>query len=148
MAHRAPKSKASLRSLLRLAPYIARYKWPFAWGMVCLVLCNAFAVWGWAWVMRAIDEFSLPGADKSLAGPMALTSLAIFGIGAVFRFEMRWLLSGISRLVEYDFRNDIFAHLARLSPSFYDRRMTGDLMARATNDLILEGESATAARRL
>ena len=49
---------------------------------------------------------------------------------------MRQLLNSGSRWVEYDLRNDLFRQLERLSPSFYDRSNTGDLMARSTNDLL------------
>ena len=45
------------------------------------------------------------------------------------------ILIGISRDIEYDLRNDLFRHLVRLSPDFYGRTRTGDIMARATNDL-------------
>jgi ATP-binding cassette subfamily B protein len=45
------------------------------------------------------------------------------------------IIIGISRDIEFDMRNDLFAHLARLSPDFYQRTRTGDIMARATNDL-------------
>jgi ATP-binding cassette subfamily B protein len=48
---------------------------------------------------------------------------------------MRRLIIDASRHVEYHFRNDFFAHLLRLSPSFYDRYRTGDLMSRATVDM-------------
>ena len=49
---------------------------------------------------------------------------------------MRQLLNSGSRWVEFDLRNDLFRQLERLSPSFYDRSSTGDLMARSTNDLL------------
>jgi ATP-binding cassette, subfamily B, multidrug efflux pump len=48
---------------------------------------------------------------------------------------MRVILIGISRDIEYDLRSDLFRHLARLSPDYYGRTRTGDIMARATNDL-------------
>ena len=48
---------------------------------------------------------------------------------------MRVILIRISRDIEYDLRNELFAHLVRLSSGFYARYRTGDLMARATNDL-------------
>src|SRR5262249_47771529 len=44
-------------------------------------------------------------------------------------------LIGVSREVEFDLRNDLFLHLERLSYSYYQRTRTGDIMARATNDL-------------
>ena len=53
----------------------------------------------------------------------------------IFQFLTRWMVIGISREVEFDLRNDLFAHLEGLSYSFYQRTRTGDIMARATNDL-------------
>lgn len=56
-------------------------------------------------------------------------------IAGAFSYLQRTTLIGASRLIEYDLRNDLFAHLQRLPAAFYDRNRTGDLMARATNDL-------------
>jgi ATP-binding cassette subfamily B protein len=53
----------------------------------------------------------------------------------VFQYWMRVILIGISRDIEYDLRNDLFAHLIGLSSDFYARFRTGDIMARSTNDL-------------
>src|SRR5689334_7359945 len=48
---------------------------------------------------------------------------------------MRRIIISASRGVEYDLRNDFFAHLERLPVSFFHENRTGDLMSRATNDL-------------
>jgi ATP-binding cassette, subfamily B, multidrug efflux pump len=64
--------------------------------------------------------------------------LLIVGLALVtmcFSMGMRWYFNSISRYVEYDIREEYFAHLVKLSLSFYHRRPTGDLMSRATNDL-------------
>ncbi len=53
----------------------------------------------------------------------------------VFLFLTRWVLIGISRDIEYDIRNDLFRVLERQSPSYFQENRTGDIMARATNDL-------------
>ena len=53
----------------------------------------------------------------------------------IFQYLTRWILIGVSREIEFDLRNDLFAHLERLSYSFYQRTRTGDIMARMTNDL-------------
>src|SRR5258708_37286814 len=50
-------------------------------------------------------------------------------------FLTRWIVMGISRDIEFDLRNDLFAHLETLSYSYYQRMRTGDIMAKATNDL-------------
>ncbi|GAC1430767.1 MAG: ABC transporter ATP-binding protein [Terriglobales bacterium] len=61
--------------------------------------------------------------------------LAIAGIKGIFQFLTRWIVIGISREIEFDLRNDLFKHLESLSYSYYQRTRTGDIMARATNDL-------------
>src|SRR5437764_14833949 len=48
---------------------------------------------------------------------------------------MRVILIGLSRDIEYDLSTDLFRHLVRLAPDFFARQRTGDIMARATNDL-------------
>ncbi len=48
---------------------------------------------------------------------------------------MRRILIGASRDIEYDMRNDFFAHLQKLPLSYFQAHRTGDLMSRATNDL-------------
>ena len=65
----------------------------------------------------------------------ALLIIAIALIKGIFQFLTRWVVIGISRDIEFDLRNDLFAHLERLSHSYYQRNRTGDIMARATNDL-------------
>src|SRR5207247_6612125 len=61
--------------------------------------------------------------------------LAIGIIGGLFRFLMRRILIGASRHIEYDMRNDFFAHLEKLPLAYFQTHRTGDLMSRATNDL-------------
>ncbi|MCK5446517.1 MAG: ABC transporter ATP-binding protein, partial [Gemmatimonadetes bacterium] len=56
-------------------------------------------------------------------------------VAGAARYGMREFLNGISRRIETDLRNDLFSHLLRLPPQFYDRWRTGDLMSRATNDV-------------
>ena len=63
----------------------------------------------------------------------ALVLMAV--LGGIARFYMRRLVIGASREIEFELRNDFFARLTTLSFSYYNRTPTGDLMARATNDL-------------
>ena len=56
-------------------------------------------------------------------------------VKGIFQYWMRVILIGISRDVEFDLRNDLFSHLVTLSSDFYAKYRTGDIMARATNDL-------------
>ena len=61
--------------------------------------------------------------------------MGVAAIKGIFQFLTRWIVIGISREIEFDLRNDLFRHLESLSYSYYQRTRTGDIMARATNDL-------------
>ena len=76
-------------------------------------------------------------SDAFIRRPIA-TSLLMVAIAfskGIFQFLTRWLVIGVSREIEYDLRNDLFRHLEGLSYSYYQKTRTGDIMARATNDL-------------
>ena len=81
---------------------------------------------------RPLPAESIFGADVWSYG------LLIIGLSVVTMFlgmGMRWLFNSVSRHIEYDIREQYFAHLVKLSLSYYQRTPTGDLMSRATNDL-------------
>ena len=85
-------------------------------------------------IRRAIDDLNKEvNVHKLLFYAGALLAVAV--TKAIFQFLTRWILIGVSREIEFDLRNDLFAHLERRSYSFYQRTRTGDIMARATNDL-------------
>jgi ATP-binding cassette, subfamily B, multidrug efflux pump len=123
-----------LNNLRPLFPYLRKYRTTFVIGAVC-VLCNNLV-----WILfplvirRAIDDLNL-GVTRHKLLTYSLQLLAIAGTKAIFQFLQRWILIGASRDIEFDLRNDLFTHLEGLSYSFYQRTRTGDIMARATNDL-------------
>ncbi|MCG8603394.1 ABC transporter ATP-binding protein/permease [bacterium] len=103
-------------------------------GCFFVVITNLFALLG-PWVLKhAIDSLK-----ENLTAQLIIQFAALFvGVAVcegVFRFLMRKTIIGVSRKIEYDLRNDFFAHIQKLSQAFYSRFKTGDLMARATNDL-------------
>lgn len=124
-----------MKSLLRLLPYLKSHSLALILGVVSIIGANYFVVRGWALSQKAIDTFSREGSTPRTVAYYALLTLLLFLIGAIMRFAMRWLIIGASRKIEFTFRNDLFAHLQALSPSYYDHHMTGDLMSRCTNDL-------------
>src|SRR6202035_4797134 len=71
--------------------------------------------------------------QKLLTYSVAILAIAL--IKGIFQFLTRWVVIGISREIEFDLRNDFFRHLEGLPYSYYQRMRTGDIMARATNDL-------------
>jgi ATP-binding cassette subfamily B protein len=82
----------------------------------------------------AIDDLTRGVTARKLALYGTLL-LGVAVVGGAFRFLMRRVLTGVSRDIEYDMRNDFFAHLQRLPLSYFQTHRTGDLMSRATNDL-------------
>jgi len=126
-----------LGSLRIVRKYLWRYRRGLAFGVLCLILKDVAAVSQPLMIGRAVD--SLSGAASGRASTQLLGYVAfllIFALlKAVFQFGMRVILIGISRDVEYDLRNDLFVHLTGLAPDYYGRTRTGDIMARATNDL-------------
>lgn len=96
---------------------------------------NVFTIAGPFLLKLAID-----GITVSLSREVILTYALLIVVAAILsgitRFGMRQLLNSISRNIETDLRNDLFRHLLRLPPEFYDRWRTGDLMSRATNDVL------------
>ena len=82
----------------------------------------------------AIDQFGKRPIAEYLYSAIALY-LALAACKGVFRFGMRWFLVTSSRRVEANLRNDLFRHLETLSFPYFNRVKTGDLLARATQDV-------------
>ena len=123
-----------LRAFRPLRPYLARYKARFAAGFLCLLVSQLVGVIVPLIIRAGIDDLMHGGTARKLLGVAGLL-LAVGVSKAVLQFWMRWILIGISRDVEYDLRNGLFAHLMRLSPRYYTENRTGDLMSKLTNDL-------------
>ena len=123
-----------MKALRRLLPYYTPYRSRVVGGLLLVVLATGLAS-GVPWLLRlAIDRLragALGPGIWALAG--AMVALAV-GAGAA-RYYMREWLNGVSRRIEFDLRNDLFAHLERLDAGWYARTRTGEIMARLTNDL-------------
>ncbi len=122
------------KNLRPLVPYLKRYRWGLAAGALCVLLTNAIAV-QFPQVLRYATNDLHTGVTTQKLLKYALAVVAVFVAKGIFQFLTRWIVIGISRDIEFDLRNDLFAHLERLSYSYYQRSRTGDIMARATNDL-------------
>jgi ATP-binding cassette subfamily B protein len=118
-------------SLHTVRKYLWRYRRGMALGGLCLVLKDLAQALQPLMIRGAVDSFRNGAVFVRYAG--YLVGLAL--LKGIFQYWMRVILIGISRDIEFDLRNDLFAHLIRLSPEYYSRTRTGDIMARATNDL-------------
>ena len=118
----------------RLFSYVLRYRRSFLLGLGCVVVTTAVRL-----VAPQVLRYAIDSLTKGVTiGKLAAYGSLLLGIGLVggyFRFLMRRILTGVSRDIEYDMRNEFFAHLQTLPASYFQANRTGDLMSRATNDL-------------
>ncbi len=123
-----------LKSLQPLSPYFKKYRSNYLLGGVCVLFHNCIWILFPQVIRRAIDDLHM-GVTRHKLLTYSLLLLAIAGAKGIFQFLTRWIVIGVSREIEFDLRNDLFRHLEGLSHSYYQRTRTGDIMARATNDL-------------
>jgi ATP-binding cassette subfamily B protein len=139
-----------MKALFRLNHYLLKYWLRLLLGTVFIVLSNLYAVVPAKVIRIAFDHIAAPGTVRLdvlgrdlLAGldmPMALLMLggvivASALLKGVFMFFMRQTIVIMSRLIEFDQKNEIYSHYQRLSAAFFKRNSTGDLMARITEDV-------------
>ncbi len=122
------------KSLRPLLPYMKRYRWGYVAGTLCVFLTNGIWILFPLVLGKAADDLN-SGVTRSKLLLYAGILLAIATTKGIFQFLTRWIVIGVSRDIEFDLRNDLFQRLESLSYSYYQRHRTGDIMARATNDL-------------
>jgi ATP-binding cassette, subfamily B, multidrug efflux pump len=125
------KAKAIVKSVW---PYLWKYRRGVALGMGAL-LANDLMKAALPLAIRGGIDSLMKGFRLSLLFEFAALVVLLSLVKGVFQYWMRVILIGISRDIEFDLRNDMFSHLVTLSQDFYGRYRTGDIMARATNDL-------------
>lgn len=123
----------SLRTLL---PYYRPYRRGLLVGLLCVAIAQGFTIVS-PWVLKlAIDALGDPAMTSERIALLAMATVGIALLGGAARYGMRELINGISRRMEVDLRRDLFEHLVSLDASFYGETRTGDLMSRATNDIL------------
>ena len=124
----------TLPHLRRLLPSLRRHRRALLLGLLALFATTALSVAG-PWVLRhAIDDLTVVLTRQKLwlyAGVL----LGLVVVEGFFRYQMRMLLIGVSREMEYDLRNEVFHHLTLLAARYYQQHRIGEVMSRATNDM-------------
>lgn len=111
-------------------------------GVVFIALSNILSIYPFVLVRKATD-FALNAYNKhmpydAVGGQLLKYGLMIIGLalsGGFFMFLMRQTIIVMSRYIEYDLKNDIYAHYQKLDLAFYKRHNTGDLMNRISEDV-------------
>jgi ATP-binding cassette, subfamily B, multidrug efflux pump len=141
-----------MKSLAHLNKYLFKYKWYLILGTLFTVISNLFAIIPAQIVRHSLDlvketldlYFLSDGFAaqstiyENFAFSILVYSLLILLMAllkGVFLFLVRQTLIVMSRHVEYDLKNEIYAHYQGLPLSFYRRNNTGDLMARISEDV-------------
>ena len=120
--------------MARLWSYMLRYRGRYAFGLFCLFATGTMAMAVPYLLKHAVDAIAA-GRPPSTVTWLALTIIAIALGQAVVRTFSRFVIFNVGRDIEYDLRNDLFAHLERLPLSYYQTQQTGDLMSRLVNDI-------------
>lgn len=115
-------------------PYLKRYRGRMSLGIAALVAKDLAAVMQPFVIGQGIDSL-MRGFQMETVLWFAFALMVLSAVKGLFQYWMRVILIGVSRDIEYDLRNDLFDRLVRLSSDFYAKYRTGDIMARATNDL-------------
>jgi len=127
-------ARSSLHSLWRIRAYVR----PYAGQMTLMTVAAGLAVGASIvvpLVTRAVVDGPIVDGDKAALVPLGILALLLGVLEAGLVFIRRWVQSYAALGIETEVRNDLYAHLQRLSVAFHDRWQAGQLLSRATTDL-------------
>ncbi len=130
-----------MKSLSYLNKYFIKYKWRLLLGTLFIVISNYFGVRMPLFVKDAVDQFMntvvVTTPDDTLIMALKLGGLYMFLsiCSGFFLFLTRQTIIVMSRLIEYDLKNEIYDQYQRLDYGFYKQNSTGDLMNRISEDV-------------
>ena len=123
-----------MTNLKTLKKYFLRYKAKIFWGILFILISNGFSTYVPIVIKDAMNDLHKSLAQQTLIKYgllIAGTSL----IAGVFRFLIRQTIIVVSREIEFDLRQDFWAHIQRLPLRYFQNNSTGNIMAHATNDI-------------
>ncbi len=141
-----------MKELKYLNRYLLKYKWHLILGLVFVLISNVFQILPAQMVRYSIDlvvdniktyrSFENTNVEQDFFNVFAkgillyaILILVMALLRGVFLYFVRQTLIVMSRLVEYDLKNEVFEHYQTLPLSFYRRNSTGDLMNRISEDV-------------
>ncbi|HBL26003.1 MAG TPA: ABC transporter ATP-binding protein, partial [Acidobacteria bacterium] len=122
------------KRLAYLWPFLRSYRRKLIPGLLAILASVVVSMASPLLVGRAVDSLKADVRTETLLGYAALLVGATL-VQGIFSYLQRMILVGMSRDIEYDLRNRYFSSLETQPPAFFHDHPTGDLMARATNDL-------------
>lgn len=129
----APEQKSSPRTLLKLAPYLSRYKPRIAAALVA-VIAAAAATLAVPLAIRRMIDFGFSADSAGVINTYFLGLIAVAGVLALASGGRFYFVTTLGERVVADLRANVFKHLCRLDAEFYDTARTGELLSRLTAD--------------
>jgi ATP-binding cassette subfamily B protein len=131
VTHRAA-GRTSLKPLRLLVPYVTRYRLRAVFALVALVVAALATLAVPVAVRRMIDHgFS---GERALIDNYFAVMIGVVFVLAMASALRYYLVTTLGERIVADLREQVFSHLTRLSPSFFDRSQTGEMMSRLTAD--------------
>ncbi len=124
-----------MNNLRPLWPYLRRHSRTLLLGFIVTAIGAGASTVSPYILRRAVDDLNSRGVDLNRLLLFGLLIIAAAALDGVFRFGQRQIVGGVSYQIEYALRGDLFRKLLHLDQEFFGANHTGDLMARATNDL-------------
>jgi len=123
-----------VRSLLRLVPMLRPYTRTIVFGTVCMVMVAGTQLLPPLLIRYAINKVLMP-RDVARLLPMVVAFVVVFGVHAIFLARRTYVMHVLGQRFVLDIRRRLYAHLQRLSLTYYDSRQTGEIMSRVSNDV-------------
>jgi subfamily B ATP-binding cassette protein MsbA len=124
----------SPKPLARLLPLVRPYAGRLVFAGFCLVAAAAAGL-AFPWVVRYLLDAAFQQHNRRLLNQIFLGLVALFAVQALLNFSQVYILSSTTERVIARLREDLFAHLVRLSPAFFTEQRTGELTSRLSADL-------------
>jgi len=126
---------SGIKEFKTIFPYLKKYRFPYVWGFICLIIVDAAQALIPQFIRRAVDRITAGNFEMIDIIRPCLAMLGVMLLVASGRFLWRYFIHGASRKIETELRDRLFSHLLTLSYDFYQKHKIGDLMARAINDI-------------
>ena len=130
-----------MKELQHLNKYFLKYKTHLIVGIIITIIARIFLLFTPRYVKKiftVLEAYKTGTGERTIQSELTEIILYIVGaaiIAGIFSFLMRQTIINVSRYIEYDLKNEVYAHYQKLSLNFYKKNRTGDLMNRISEDV-------------
>ncbi len=128
-----PKRRAHLGALKAIVPYASRYKGRIALAAIALLVASA-ATLALPLAVRRLIDLGFSAESRDFVDKYFVALIAVAGVLALASASRYYLVTTLGERIVADLRAEVFAHLTRLEPAFFDANRSGDIVSRLTAD--------------